>query len=341
MTNRGGQDTDFAALRRHIVAQGLLDTAPVYYWRKLGAAAVLLVVSVTLVLTGENLAIRALAAVMLAVTFTQVGLVAHDAGHGQIFRSRRRNDLLGLILVNLVMGFGYSWWVDKHNRHHRHPNRPDYDPDISLPFLALSTGQLETKSPFQRFFIRNQAFLFPPFLLLVAYSLRLDSVAFLLRARFPYRTLEVALLSAHLILYSAGVIALLGVTHGLYFVAIHQGCLGLFLGSAFAANHKGMPMLDPGSSATFLWRQVVTTRNLRRHPVTDFWYGPLACQIEHHLFPRMPRCNLRKAAPIVRAFCESHGVPYHETGVVRAYTEILRHLHQVSGVLRRPRRERS
>ena len=115
--------------------------------------------------------------------------------------------------------------------------------------------------------------------------------------------------------------------------AVHQATAS---GSAFAANHKGMPVLDPGLSATFLWRQVVTTRNLRRHPLTDFWYGPLACQIEHHLFPRMPRCNLRKAAPIVRAYCVSHGVPYHETGVVQAYTEILRHLHQVSGVLRLP-----
>jgi len=339
MSSRTGRDTDFAALKRQIVNEGLLNKAPLYYGRKLLELVALFGVSAALLLIGEDLGTQSLAAAALAVTFTPVGFIAHDAGHRQIFHGRWKNDLLGLVLVDLVMGFGYSWWVDKHNRHHRQPNCRDADPDISLPFVALSPQQLDTRSSVQRFFIRNQALLFFPLLLFLPYSLRRDTIAFLLRTRCPYRRIEVALLSSHLILYGAGVVALLGVPHGLCFVAVHQGCLGLFLGSGFAANHKGMPILDPGASDPFLWQQVVTTRNLRRHPLTDFWYGPLACQIEHHLFPPMPRCNLRRAAPIVRAFCASHGVPYHETGVVHAYAEILRHLHQVSRPLRRPRRE--
>jgi fatty acid desaturase len=69
---------------------------------------------------------------------------------------------------------------------------------------------------------------------------------------------------------------------------------------------------------------------------TDFWYGGLNFQIEHHLFPTMPRNNLKAAQPIVRQFCEEQGIPYHATGVFQAYREVFAHLHMVS----RPLRER-
>src|SRR2546425_501074 len=334
------RETDFATLKRRIAAEGLLDKDPLYYGRKLLESLALFAVSAALLHMRHDVGTESLAAAALAVTFTQVGFVAHDAGHRQIFDAPWKNDLLGLVLVNLVMGFGYTWWVDKHNRHHRHPNRLDHDPDISLPWVTLSIRQLGDRSWFHRFVVLHQAVLFFPLLLLLTLSLRWDTVVFLLRTRCPYRGIEVALLCGHVILYGAGVVVLLGAEHAFLFVAVHQACLGLLLGSAFAANHKGMPVLDADAPAPFLWRQVVTTRNLRPHPLTDLWYGPLACQIEHHLLPQMPRCNLRKAGRLVRVFCVSHGVPYHETGVVRAYVEIVRHLRQVSASLGNPRRGR-
>ena len=62
-------------------------------------------------------------AVFLAVMFTQVGFLGHDAGHRQIFGSRRASYVLGLLYGNLCIGLSYGWWVDKHNRHHAHPNK--------------------------------------------------------------------------------------------------------------------------------------------------------------------------------------------------------------------------
>jgi fatty acid desaturase len=61
----------------------------------------------------------------------------------------------------------------------------------------------------------------------------------------------------------------------------------------------------------------------------DFLLGGLNYQIEHHLFPSMPRPNLRRAQPVVQAFCTARGIAYHQSGLLRSYAEVLRHLHAV------------
>jgi fatty acid desaturase len=57
-------------------------------------------------------------------------------------------------------------------------------------------------------------------------------------------------------------------------------------------------------------------------------------QIEHHLFPFMPRPSLRHAQEPVRAFCEPHGIAYRETGFFASHAQVLRHLHAAGGPLR-------
>ena len=80
-------------------------------------------------------------AVFQGLLFTQVGFLGHDAGHRQIFGSRRANYVLGILLGNLGIGLSYGWWVDKHNRHHAHPNTEGADPDIEVGALAFSHAQ--------------------------------------------------------------------------------------------------------------------------------------------------------------------------------------------------------
>lgn len=93
-------------------------------------------------------------------------------------------------------------------------------------------------------------------------------------------------------------------------------------------------MVGDGHQLDFLRWQVLTARNVRGHPVTDFFFGGLNYQIEHHLFPTMPRNRLPKAVAIVRPYCEQHGIAYHETGVVDGFWEILRAMHRASAPLR-------
>lgn len=93
-------------------------------------------------------------------------------------------------------------------------------------------------------------------------------------------------------------------------------------------------MVDDESMLDPVRAQVLTSRNVKGHPITDWFYGGLNYQIEHHLFPSMARAQLGKAQPIVRAFCYERGVAYYETPVLRSYVEILTALHAASAPLR-------
>jgi fatty acid desaturase len=114
------------------------------------------------------------------------------------------------------------------------------------------------------------------------------------------------------------------------FILVHQGLLGLYLGCSFAPNHKGMPVLAGDDGADFLHRQVLTSRNVRGGRLTDLALGGLNYQIEHHLFPNMPRVNLSRAQPIVQRFCRQQGLAYCQTGLAGSYAQTLRHLHAVA-----------
>jgi fatty acid desaturase len=118
------------------------------------------------------------------------------------------------------------------------------------------------------------------------------------------------------------------------FLVVQQGLFGLYLGCSFAPNHKGMPTLTQADQLDFLRRQVLTSRNVAGSRVVDFVLGGLNYQIEHHLFPAMPRPNLRRAQPLVRAFCQDHGLPYAEASLFGSYAQAVRHLHTVGAPLR-------
>jgi len=74
---------------------------------------------------------------------------------------------------------------------------------------------------------------------------------------------------------------------------------------------------------------VATSRNLRPGRLVNLAFGGLNYQIEHHLFPTLPRPNLRAAQPIVRRFLAEQGLPYTETGMMASYAQGLRHLHTI------------
>lgn len=112
------------------------------------------------------------------------------------------------------------------------------------------------------------------------------------------------------------------------FFVVNHGVTGLYMGSVFAPNHKGMPVLEKDELMGFMRQQIITTRNLKPHPITDFVYGGLNYHIEHHLFPNMPRNNLKKARVVVREFCRTHSLPYYETSVLQSQREILGYLHK-------------
>jgi fatty acid desaturase len=327
--SRRRRGSDYAELLTRVRLAGLLDLRPAYYAVKIAVNTLLVVAGWTaFVLLGDSWW-QLVTAAYLALVFTQTGFLGHDAGHRQIFRSRRANQVIGMLHGNLAIGLAFGWWVDKHHRHHVHPNTDGFDPDISGESVVVTDAHAHGRRGAGRLPARHRGVLFFPMLLLEAVSLHVASVRALRRPGYRRQIGEGLLLATHFIAYVTVVVLVLSPVRALVFVVVQQGLFGLYLGCAFGPNHKGTPLVAEDDDTDFLRRQVLSSRNVRGNWLVDLLLGGLNYRIEHHLFPSMPRASLRPARPIVRAYCLEHGLPYVETGLLDSYRHALQHLHTV------------
>ncbi|MEU4338435.1 acyl-CoA desaturase [Micromonospora lupini] len=334
---RSGRGSEYADLSRLVRAAGLLDRQPrLYAARVTVLVCCLVLLGVVFVRLGSSWWQTATAA-GIAVLLAQLAFLGHDAGHRQIFGSRRANNVVGLICANLVTGISYGWWVDKHNRHHAHPNTEGRDPDIVVAPLAFTPGQAVTQHGLRALFVRHQAALFFPLLMAEGLHLHAASVrAIVSRSGLRHRPAEAGLFVLHVAGYLGAVFLVLSVPQAIAFILVNQGLFGLYLGSSFAPNHKGMPILSEADDLDYLRRQVLTSRNVRGGRLLDALLGGLNYQIEHHLFPSMPRPNLRRAQPLIRQFCTDHGIAYHETTLIQSWSQGLAYLRAIGTGASRP-----
>jgi fatty acid desaturase len=337
--------SEYAMLSRQVREAGLLAARPRYYAWKITLTAVAVAAGWSMfVLVGDSWWQLGVA-VFLAVAFGQIGFLGHDAGHRQVFRTRRANYALGVICGNLGIGLSYGWWTGKHNRHHAHPNTEGVDPDVMIGPLAFSGTRAQAGRGVQRLLFRYQAYLLVPMMFLEAAGLHTASIRALIRqAGQPGRrrnpsgrhwAWEAGLLAAHVSGYLCALVLVLSPVRAMLFVLVQQGLFGFYLGCSFAPNHKGMPVLATADKTDFLRRQVLTSRNVRGGRLVDFALGGLNYQIEHHLFPSMPRPSLRRAQPLIAAFCAEHSLPYCQATLSGSYVQVLRHLNGI-GKLTRP-----
>jgi len=331
-TSRTRTGSDFAVLNRRITGEGLMKRRPAYYLARLSVVTLMFVGGWTAFFLIGSSWWQMVTAVFLAVTFTQVGLIGHDLAHRQVFRTKRPGDIAGLIAGNLGVGMSYGWWMDKHTRHHNNPNHDDLDPDVAPEVLIWATESAFGRRGLKGFITRHQAALFFPLLTLLAVDLKVSSVKALRDGTVKRPRLEGALLILHGVAYLSALLVVLSPMQAVAFLLVHQALFGVYLGMTFAPNHKGMP--HPTGDEDFLRKQVLTSRNVRGGWLTDAALGGLNYQIEHHLFPGMPTPNLRKAQPIVRAYCAEIGVAYEETSLTTSYRQALQYLDQVGAPAR-------
>ncbi len=337
MSDRVASTDPYARLKRGVAAEGLLLPQPGYYRIQTAVGLALFAASLGLAMLAPNAALLVVAAVFAGFAFTQVALLSHDAGHRQAFRGRRGNRWARLLLGPLLLGVSCSWWQERHDQHHATPNDLEKDPDIQIPIVVFAEEQIASQPRHLRWFTASQAVVFPLMWPLQSLSMHLNGARHLLRPKGGLQRLELVFFVTHLALYATFGFLLAeraGALQTMLFVAVQQASFGLFNSSVFASNHKGMELVHAGEGRGFLLDQVLTSRNVHGHWWTNFWYGGLNYQIEHHLFPTMPRNNFSRAQTLVRALCEEEGIPYRATGIVTAYREMFVHLHRASASLR-------
>ena len=325
---------DYANLKQRIRDAGLLRKQPGYYTLVISANLAMLSLCLLLLVLLHNPWLRVLDAVFLGVISGQLGFQLHDAGHRQMFNRGWLNTAVGLMTGDALLGMSYGWWVSKHNAHHANPNHVDEDPDISVGAISYTREQALSQRGPMRKVAAYQAFFFFPLLFLLGFSMHGSSYIHLAGRGARYRGEEIALLALHNILYFGLLLAVLGPWMAVVVIVLHKASGGFYLASVFAPNHKGMPQTDAAHRMDFLRSQVLTARNVSGSRVKDLWYGSLNYQIEHHLFPTMPRNNLRKAHMLIKDYCAEINVPFYEASMTQSYKELLVYLHDVGRPLR-------
>jgi fatty acid desaturase len=335
--NRHVQETGerFLDLSREVRAAGLLELRAGRYTARLAVnTAIFAVGAAAFFLLGDSWWQLVIAAWM-AFYAGQSAFIWHDAGHRAMYGSRGVATFIGRIHANLVNGVSYGWWVNHHNRHHSHPNHLELDPDIGRRTIIFDPVQYPSRSRWGRFVVRHQHTLFFALLVLEGAKMHRTALQNLFGRKLKNPGVEATLLAAHYASFLGCVFWLLPPAKAVAFVLVQQAAVGCYFGMLFAPNHKGLPVRSDAESMDWLKRQVLTSRNIKPSPVIDFLYGGLNYQVEHHLFPAMPRMHLAKCRTIVRDYCARNGIPYYEMGLVGAYLEVAGFLHEVSAPVRR------
>ncbi|UFU06738.1 fatty acid desaturase family protein [Ruania halotolerans] len=322
---------------RQVRASGLMRRRYGYYWTRIVmTVAAFGGVWAGVALLGNTWWQLALA-VAMAFVLAQLAFLGHDSAHRQIFRSWSWNEWTSRVIANGLVGLSNAWWMLKHDAHHNAPNQETKDPDIESRVLAFTPAAAATRRGFRGWFARRQGWFFFPLLTLEGLHLHVASVrAVLGRRPMARRAVEAPLLLGRLVIYLAALFVLMPPAIAGTFLAVQLAVFGVLLGGAFAPNHKGMPIVTADSRIDFLRRQVLMSRNIRGNPFVDLLMGGLNRQIEHHLFPSMPRPTLRQVQPLVREHCERLDITYTEVGFFSSYRTVIRYLNDVEGQARDP-----
>ncbi len=341
---RGDVERAFRQLREDAEKSGLFVPRPSFFALQGAVVLGLAVAAAVLLALGGP---WPLGAILLALCWQQAGWLSHDFCHRSGAANRRSGERWGLFFGNLVMGFSCDWWTEKHNTHHALTNLRGADPDIdTLPLLAFSERDLPAVGPLVRLLVRLQPLTLLPLLAFARMNWLLQSLAWVIRAPdVKRRWTELALLLGHHT-WSLAILALVpGWPQRLAFYLLSQLLSGLMTGAVFVVGHSAQPITEEGAEglAGFHALQIQGTQNITSPRLFRWFFGGLEHQIEHHLFPTMPRHNHHLVTHEVRALSARHGLDYRAEGLFAGLVSVLLVLRRVARAAgsQAPRREES
>ncbi|KAJ5619823.1 hypothetical protein N7510_003807 [Penicillium lagena] len=260
----------------------------------------------------------------------QLVFTAHDAGHMGITHDYQIDSVIGMIIGDYLGGLSVGWWKRSHNVHHIVTNTPEHDPDIELmPFFALSHrffaslrstyyDRVMAYDAVAKCAVKYQHYLYYPILLFGRFNLYYLSWEHIYVGRGPrngagwwHRWFELAGQVFFWAWFGYGVVYLSipNWWSRIAFVLIsHMVTAPLHV--QITLSHYAMSTADLGPLESFPQKMLRTTMDVDCPRWLDFFHGGLQFQAVHHLYPRIPRHNLRKTQEFVKEFCEEVKIPY-------------------------------
>lgn len=287
--------TEFRALRDQLIQEGWFERD----WLKefaLYASWLGLVASGVAMGWSDWGLLRALAFLPLGLSFTAAGWTAHDMIHGRgKFCDIMRH------FGGYAAGFSATMWSNKHNTHHAVTNVQGMDEDLSGgPLLWLWAPDPSRDKPWRPFQAIYVFFLFS-FLHVIW---RIDSIRTVMDDKPKLFLSEGLPILAHYVVYS------LLVGPGTLFAAVLFG--GWVMANVTSSTHQSEDLRTRPDDC-WVRMQFDTTRNaVNRGLLTEWLWGGMQWQLEHHLFPTMPRYRYKALIPRIKALAAKHNVQYRE-----------------------------
>nr|AYG96562.1 fatty acid desaturase 2 [Lepisosteus oculatus] len=316
---------DFRALRESVEKMELLRAEPWFFWLYLGHIILLEALALALLWTlGTGWPQTLLCAVLLATSQAQAGWLQHDFGHLSVFRSSRWNHLLHKFTIGHLKGASANWWNHRHFQHHAKPNIFRKDPDVNMlhTFVLGKTQPVEygiKKLKYLPYNHQHQYFFLigPPLLIPVYFHIQIIQTMI---SRRDWVDLLWSL--TYYLRYFLCYVPLFGGWGSIALISFVRFLESHWFVWVTQMNHIPMD-IDYEKHQDWLSMQLAATCNIEQSFFNDWFSGHLNFQIEHHLFPTMPRHNYWKVAPLVRALCHKHGVPYRVKGLWQGFTDIV------------------
>ncbi|MBB6682428.1 fatty acid desaturase, partial [Aequorivita sp. 609] len=319
---------DFRALRERLEAEGCFKAQPLFFFLHLSHILLLEAIALMMVwYLGTGWINTAIVAVLLGTAQSQAGWLQHDFGHLSVFKTSRWNHLVHKFVIGHLKGASAGWWNHRHFQHHAKPNVFKKDPDVNMlnAFVVGTVQPVEygvKKIKHLPYNHQHKYFFFigPPLLIPVYFQFQIFH-------NMISHGLWVDL--AWCISYYVRYFLCYTQFYGVFWAVI------LFNFVRFLESHwfvwvtqmSHIPMdIDYEKHQDWLSMQLVATCNIEQSAFNDWFSGHLNFQIEHHLFPTMPRHNYWRAAPRVRALCAKYGVKYQEKTLYGAFADIVRSL---------------
>jgi delta8-fatty-acid desaturase len=308
----------------------------------------------TALFTGFLVALRSgwyfTSAGFLGFFWQQIMFTAHDAGHRGITGKFLPDTLIGIFIADFCCGLSIGWWKSSHNVHHLVTNSPEHDPDIqNTPLFATCPSQFRSvRSTYYDFMfvwdkacellIPFQKYAYYPIMAVARFNLYILGWCHLLSPRSKNlgaaawtRPAELVGMSCYWFVF--GYLLVWRTLPDWYtrigFVLVSH-MITMILHVQITLSHWGMSTSDLGEDESFAQRQLRTTMDVLCPAWMDFVHGGLQFQAVHHLFPRVPRHNLRALQPMVLEFCQATGIKYTIHGFVEANTCVVGRLRNIS-----------
>ncbi|KAH8913419.1 fatty acid/sphingolipid desaturase [Atractiella rhizophila] len=322
----------FRKFKRKVTDLGLLTRTDIFrgYGNDLIRLSILLSISIYFYITAQRAPLKSwsqfgsvgFAGIFFGLFWHQLTFIAHDAGHTGITGDWYKDRLWGIFIADFIGGLSIGWWCDNHNVHHLVTNHPEHDPDIQhIPFFALSTKffnsmwstyykRAMTFDSVSRIMVRMQHKSYYFILAVARVNLFANSYVFLFKNRhvqgLPRKLLFLELLALSLfwLWWGYGVVGHLPTVGTRWLFGFLAFITASPVHVQILLSHYSQPTEDPGLLESFPSRQLRTTMDVDCPRYLDFLHGGLHMQVSHHLFPRIPRHNLRKVRSLLVEWCE-------------------------------------